>query len=34
MSNLLQNHIQPIGVEMLGAIEARGFDAEEFLKLE
>ncbi len=34
MSGLLQNHIRPLGAESLAAIEARGFDAEEFLKLD
>lgn len=34
MSELLQNYIRPLGVESLAAIEARGFDAEEFLKLD
>ena len=34
MSELLQNYIRPLGVEALAAIEARGFDAEEFLKLD
>lgn len=34
MSGLLQNHIRPLSPETLVAIEARGFDAEEFLKLD
>jgi hypothetical protein len=34
MSSLLQNYIHPLGVESLAAIEAHGFDAEEFLKLD
>ena len=34
MTSLLQNYINPLGVESLAAIEARGFDAEEFLKLD
>ena len=34
MSSLLQNYIHPLGVELLAAIEAHGFDAEEFLKLD
>jgi twinkle protein len=33
MSQLLQNHIAPLDPEALAALEARGFDAEEFLQL-
>ena len=33
MSQLLQNHISPLDPEALAALEARGFDAEEFLQL-
>jgi twinkle protein len=33
MSRLLQNHISPLDPEALAALEARGFDAEEFLQL-
>ena len=33
MTQLLQNHISPLDPEALSALEARGFDAEEFLQL-
>ena len=33
MSQLLQNHISPLDPEALAALEARGFDAEEFVQL-